>query len=148
MKLSIFITNIIIDLFHKYQENKNKKKTIKEIYRLKHYLKNKDSLKIHFGCGPRILKDWINIDLNYMDHKYYFKNCKDKYYPPEIKGNKDDFFAINITKTKFPLKDNSVDLIFHEDFIEHLNQKEQVIFLAETYRILKKDLYIESIRQI
>ena len=36
-----------------------------------------------------------------------------------------------------PLPDNCVDVIFHEDFLEHLDQKEQVIFLAETFRVLK-----------
>jgi predicted SAM-dependent methyltransferase len=33
---------------------------------------------------------------------------------------------------------DSVDFIFHEDLIEHLTQMQQVAFLAETLRVMKK----------
>lgn len=95
-------------------------------------------LKLHFGCGPRILKGWINIDLVYEPYHNYMQYYTDKYYPEEIRGGQNDFYAIDITKTGVPLPDESVDVIFHEDFIEHLNQKDTVIFLAETLRVLKK----------
>jgi predicted SAM-dependent methyltransferase len=95
-------------------------------------------LKLHFGCGPRILKGWINIDLVYEPYHSYMQYYTDKYYPEEIRGDQNDFYAIDITKTGIPLPDESVDVIFHEDFIEHLNQRDTVIFLAETLRVLKK----------
>jgi len=47
------------------------------------------------------------------------------------------FLQIDITKTCLPLADNSVDVIFHEDFLEHLSQRDQILFLAETLRVLK-----------
>lgn len=96
-----------------------------------------DVLKLHIGCGPRVLKGWINIDLKYEPYHNYMKYYTDKYYPEELRGDKSDFFAIDITKYGIPLPDNSVDVIFHEDFIEHLNQRDQIIFLAETLRVLK-----------
>ena len=43
--------------------------------------KESGSLKLHIGCGPRILKGWVNIDLafepyeNYM--QYYTMNFTD-----------------------------------------------------------------------
>ncbi|NMB57367.1 class I SAM-dependent methyltransferase [Candidatus Beckwithbacteria bacterium] len=116
--------------------NKEKKA---ELIRLKKFVSEQKVVKIQFGCGPRILKKWINIDLHYCHYQNYLKYYTDKYYPPEIRGDKNDFFTFDITKAKLPLKDNSVDLIFHEDFLEHLNQKQQIIFLAETYRVLKKN---------
>ena len=94
-------------------------------------------IKLHFGCGPRILKGWINIDLHYEHYADYMKYYTDRYYPEEIRGDKSDFYSIDVTKTGIPLPDNSVDVIFHEDFIEHLNQMDQIIFLAETLRVLK-----------
>lgn len=98
-----------------------------------------DYAKLHFGCGPRILKGWINIDLQYEENslaealKYY----KEKYYPLELRGNHRDFYAMDVTTAPWPFKDNTVDVIFHEDFIEHLNQRDQFCFLAESYRVLK-----------
>ncbi|MCK5605253.1 methyltransferase domain-containing protein [Candidatus Pacearchaeota archaeon] len=96
-----------------------------------------ECLKLHFGCGPRILKGWINIDLAYEPYEKYMQCLTDKYYAEEIRGDRSDFFAIDITKVGLPLPDNSVDVIFHEDFLEHLNQRDQIIFLAETLRVLK-----------
>ena len=47
---------------------------------------------------------------------------------------------MNILEAGLPLPDNSVDAIFHEDFSEHLDQKEQILFLAEALRVLKHGL--------
>lgn len=96
-----------------------------------------DILKLHFGCGPRILKGWINIDLSFEPYENYLKYYTDEYYPENIRGTRSDLFVFDITKSSLPLPNNSVDLIFHEDFIEHLSQKNQVIFLSECYRVLK-----------
>ena len=105
--------------------------------RLKNDLNKYKTIKIRFGCGPRVLKDWINIDLRFEPYEKYLKHYTDKYYPEPMRGNKNDLYAFNILKVGLPLPDNSVDVIFHEDFIEHLNQKEQIIFLAETFRVMK-----------
>jgi predicted SAM-dependent methyltransferase len=95
-------------------------------------------IKLHFGCGPRILKGWVNIDISYAHYKDYLQYYTDAHYPESIRGDKSDFYGINLLETGLPLPDNSVDVIFHEDFFEHLTQKEQVIFLAETWRVMKK----------
>ena len=104
--------------------------------RLSQKYSNYQCLKLHVGCGPRILKGWINIDSTDMIYMPY-QMFADKYYPEEIRGDKSDFFTFDITKVGLPLPDNSVDVIFHEDFLEHLNQRDQVIFLAEALRVLK-----------
>jgi len=94
-------------------------------------------LKLHIGCGPRILKGWVNIDLVYEPFANYLQYYTDIYYGESVRGNVSDFVALDVTKQALPFEDNSVDVIFHEDFIEHLSQIGQVIFLAETYRVLK-----------
>lgn len=96
-----------------------------------------NDLKLHFGCGARILKDWINIDLAFTPFEPYLQYYTDKHYPPEIRGTREDLFIVNMIKDGLPLPDNSVDIIFHEDFFEHLSQKAQFIFLAETFRVMK-----------
>jgi predicted SAM-dependent methyltransferase len=107
--------------------------------RLKYFYKTKKvPLHLHVGCGPRILKNWINIDLSYEPYEKYLKYYTDKYYPREVRGDRTDLYIIDITSQGLPLPDNSVDIVFNEDFLEHLTQKQQIIFLAETYRVLKR----------
>jgi predicted SAM-dependent methyltransferase len=95
-------------------------------------------IKLHFGCGPRVLKNWINIDLTFEPYEKYLIYYGDEHYPKEIRGTKNDFYSINIIKRGLPLPDDSVDIIFHEDFIEHINQRDQIVFLSETFRVLKE----------
>lgn len=106
--------------------------------RLKNKFHKYETVKLHFGCGPRILKGWINIDLKYTLCENYLKYYGDRYYPQEIRGDRSDLYIFNVTKCGLPLPDNCVDVVFHEDFLEHLNQKGQIIFLAETLRVLKR----------
>lgn len=119
-------------------ENQKKPTLSKNLLRRK--LNSLNDSKLHLGCGPRVLKGWINIDFRYHENflvdalKYY----GNKYYPPELRGNHSDFYAMDIAASPWPFKDNSVDIIFHEDFIEHLNQRDQFCFLAESYRVLKQ----------
>lgn len=120
------------------QVNVLEKERADDFTRLGNEFRKQETVKLHFGCGPRILKGWINIDLKYEHYHNYMQYYTDKYYPEEIRGDQNDFYAIDITKTGIPLPNESVDVIFHEDFIEHLNQRDSIIFLAETLRVLKK----------
>ena len=94
-------------------------------------------VKLHIGCGPRVLKGWINIDVSYEHFGNYMQYYTEKFYPESIRGDRSDFLAIDVTRQALPLPDDSVDVIFHEDFLEHLCQRDQMLFLAETCRVLK-----------
>jgi len=113
--------------------------TIPEIERLSALglMTRKYPLKLHLGCGPRVIKGWINIDLGYEPYENYLKYYTNVFYPPNIRGNKNDFYGVNIVGSPLPIANNSASIVFHEDFIEHLDQKEQYILLAETLRILE-----------
>lgn len=110
----------------------------KDLDRLERDWRKKKVLKLHFGCGPRVLKGWINIDLKYAIYKEELTNYGDKYYSEKIRGGKKDFYGLDVTKQKLPMPNNCVDVIFHEDFLEHLNQKGQILFLTECLRVMKK----------
>ena len=97
-----------------------------------------DVVRLHVGCGPRVLKGWLNIDLAYEPFEAYLRYYGDRFYPPEVRGARSEFFAIDPTHG-LPLPDDSVAVIFHEDFIEHLSQRDALVFLAETYRVLRCD---------
>jgi len=49
-----------------------------------------------------------------------------------------DVFFFPYADMPWPIPANCVDYVFHEDFIEHISQKQQVCFLAETLRVLKE----------
>lgn len=83
--------------------------------KIKKYLKSNKIIKIHFGAGKKIFKNYLNSD---------------------IIGN----IPINITK-KLPFKNNSVDVIYSSHLIEHIYQKEFIKYLKESYRILKNNGY-------
>lgn len=94
-------------------------------------------LKLHIGCGARVLRGWVNIDLKFTPYQAYLRYFTEKYYPKAIRGDQSDFRAMDVTKQPLPFLENSVDVIFHEDFIEHLDQKGQILFLADALRVLK-----------
>lgn len=123
---------------YKYLIEDRKAKKIKlKLYQLasRHPL-----IKLHIGCGPRILKTWVNIDIAYhkFDHRNHSPEYIEKFYPAEIRGDKNELICYDVTKFGIPFEDHSVDVIFHEDFLEHLSQRDQVVFLSECLRVLKK----------
>ena len=74
-----------------------------------------ETIKLHLACGPNIVKGWENIDI--LDGKGIKKHDLRK---------------------RLPYKDNSVDAIFHEHFIEHLTKPEAETFLRDCRRVLKE----------
>lgn len=77
-------------------------------------------IKLHFGCGYNRKEGFLNIDANATS----LENIK-------------DYFIMDYVNTPIDIPDSCVDFIFHEDFIEHIDQRSQICFLAETHRILK-----------
>ena len=72
------------------------------------------SLMLNIGCGSNVKKGWLNIDF-----------CKE--------AN----FNIDVRKG-LPFVNNSVEVIYSEHFLEHLDYpKESLPFLMECYRVLK-----------
>ena len=130
-----YLKNLALKLAEYPFRNKKKAEDQKNLQKL---VKDKNIVKLHIGCGARTLAGWINIDLHYEPYENYLKYFGDEYYPKEIRGTRSDFYPMDVTKEKLPFLDNSVDIIFHEDFIEHIGQRDQISFLTETLRILKK----------
>ena len=73
--------------------------------------------KIHYGCGTVLLDGWLNVDLHV----------------PHVPGRS---LTLNITE-RHPFPDGTFEYGFSEDFLEHLEQPDQIIFLTEAFRTLK-----------
>jgi hypothetical protein len=78
---------------------------------------------LHFGCGPRLVEGFLNID------KDPYLNYSDRY------------FNFDFAERAWPIPDACVDYIYSEDFIEHIPQKNQIAYLAESFRVLKPGGY-------
>ena len=70
---------------------------------------------LHLGSGARILQGWLNLDLK----------------------PRDGVIQADLTK-RLKYKDNSVDMIYTEHFLEHISEVEGFRLLGECYRVLKK----------
>lgn len=72
-------------------------------------------LRLHFGCGPVLMSDWVNLDID---------------------GHPDIF--VDLTKG-LPFRDSSASLVFSEHVIEHLSLEEASFCIKELARVLAKD---------
>lgn len=73
--------------------------------------------RIHYGCGTVLLEGWLNVDLHVSN----------------VPGTS---LRLNITE-RHPFPDATFAYGFSEDFFEHLDQQDQLIFLTEAFRTLK-----------
>lgn len=75
--------------------------------------------KINYGCGPKLIKGWLNVDIDVKNKKEYLTA------------------SVDLTD-KQPFLDNQFQYGFSEDFIEHLSQSDQILFFQEVFRTFKK----------
>jgi SAM-dependent methyltransferase len=85
-----------------------------------------ETVKLHLGPGPTPKVGFINIDK--------FKNVENRGF---FDRYPQDYVVYPFAERSWPLPDCSVDYIYHEDFIEHVPQKNQFLVLAEALRVLK-----------
>ena len=93
------------------------KQTVDTIHRIApcRYLQTTDAPKLHIGCGPFVMDDWLNVD---------------------IQCHRPDIRYMDAGKP-YPFPDHSFDYIYSEHLFEHLSVEEQTVMLQECYRILK-----------
>jgi predicted SAM-dependent methyltransferase len=82
------------------------------------YLRTHDVRKLHLGAGENLLPGWLNTDL----HDY----------------GRRDLVYLDVRK-RFPLPDESFDLVFSEHMLEHLTYAEGQHCLRECLRVLRSD---------
>ena len=82
---------------------------------VKRYLGQRETRKLHIGCGGNVLKNWLNTD--------YFPETRD---------------VIHLDATqRYPFSDNTFDYIFSEHMIEHVPYVSGQRMLRECWRVLK-----------
>jgi predicted SAM-dependent methyltransferase len=72
--------------------------------------------KLHLGCGSRLVRGWLNVDLKNSDYN------------------------LDLTSGKLPWQDNVFDVIVSEHFIEHLDLESEVLpLIRELNRVIKPE---------
>src|SRR5476651_508702 len=71
----------------------------KDFERLPVDAQNLENIKLHFGCGARILKHWLNFDLFFTSFEPYLQYYTDEHYAAEIRGTRSDLYVIDIIKS-------------------------------------------------
>jgi predicted SAM-dependent methyltransferase len=84
----------------------------------------KNLLKLNLGSGGRHIYGWHNLDRN--NKNYFNKNTN---------SNSIRWEAPKLSE----YKDNSVNFIYNEHFIEHLDEVDGFVLLGECYRVLKNN---------
>ncbi len=94
--------------------------------RVSHLTANAQPVKLYLGPGYTPKIGFINIDKFKLDPAREF-----------FMEHPDDYIVFPFAERPWPIPDNSVDYIYHEDMFEHIPQKNQLLLLAETLRVLK-----------
>jgi predicted SAM-dependent methyltransferase len=78
--------------------------------------------RVHYGCGEHIEPEWLNVDLG----------------PPK-KGITIGlhFLAVDLAR-EHPFPNDSFELGYAEDFLEHISQAQSLVFLTEAHRTLRR----------
>jgi predicted SAM-dependent methyltransferase len=81
----------------------------------RHLLEQRSGIMLHWGCGSRRLDGWVNID--------------------GWKSRATDY--VHDLRTRLPLRDQSVELIFTEHVLEHIELEFATSVLNDFFRILQ-----------
>jgi predicted SAM-dependent methyltransferase len=72
--------------------------------------------KIHYACGNHVLPGWLNADV--------------------VPTGPENYMQVNLT-SRHPFPANSFRFGYAQDFLEHIDQAESLVFLSEVHRTLR-----------
>lgn len=72
---------------------------------------------LNLGCGSKFHKDWVNVDM---------------------KSSSTDVIAANLLNG-IPFPDESFDVVYHSQVLEHIPKEKAYNFIKECYRVLKPE---------
>jgi predicted SAM-dependent methyltransferase len=88
--------------------------------------------RYHLGCGVILIDGFLNIDADGPA----FSNDVEMGVPYEVGGDPPGYFLKYDLSRGIPASDNSLEVIYHSHFIEHLKDQEGRRFLEECHRCL------------
>ena len=103
---------------------------------------NKETKKIHLGCGLKTRKGWVNVDGSW--NAWLAKYGKIKWILQKMSIFHDRYFnipwspdiVIHDVRRSLPFPDNSTGAVYASHLLEHLYLEEEEFLLKECLRIL------------
>ncbi len=119
----------VATLKHRFETSRSIEGEVARLHAVVMKLVNEGNpVKIHCGCGPVPRDGFLNFDISVMAPRF-------------LLTSPDEYFIFPFAEMPWDIPSDCVDYIFHEDFIEHITQLQQIQFLAETWRVLKPGCY-------
>lgn len=87
--------------------------------------------RIQYACGLNVFDSWLNVD--FFDDALIWNFQHIGGVPKSVA---EGVFKLNLLE-RHPFPDNHFDYAYCEDFIEHVEQKDAILFLSEVLRTLK-----------
>jgi predicted SAM-dependent methyltransferase len=97
-------------------------------------------MKLHLGCGPKILDGWINVDYSLgarLAKVPLFRAFNRRANLFNMDWDR-RIFLHDLTRP-FPWKDGSADMVYTSHTVEHFSREQGRRFLRECHRVLKED---------
>lgn len=85
---------------------------------------------INYACGSKPINDWVNVDIFDSSFRSYWAEN------PANGVDLSSIFNFDLL-APHPFEDNTFSHAYCEDFVEHLDQRECILFLTEVLRTLK-----------
>lgn len=106
----------------------------------------KQKEKLNLGCGDKTPSQWINVDYSLgatLNKLPMFPVINSRFKIFNIDWNPN--ILIHDLRSRFPWKDNSIDVVYCSHTLEHFDKVDGQCFLQECYRVLKQDGIIRII---
>jgi hypothetical protein len=87
--------------------------------------------KIQYACGLNPLEGWLNVD--FFDDALIWNFTHLGGVPENVA---ESVYKLNLLE-QHPFPDNHFEFAFCEDFVEHIQQRDAILFLFEAYRTLQ-----------
>jgi predicted SAM-dependent methyltransferase len=93
----------------------------------------------HIGCGPDIVDEFLNIDGDFDSWFEYNLRCpynlqSDRLYA--VRGKPSTYVLQHDLRNGIPAASDSLKVIYHSHFLEHLTDDQGIAFLSECHRCL------------
>lgn len=83
--------------------------------------------RIHYACGWNVMNGWLNVDG--FDESYPYGKVDEE--------RAKRIYRMDLTQ-RHPFEPETFRFGYAEDFLEHLDQSDALIFLCEAYRCLRR----------
>lgn len=104
-------------------------------------MENLAKKRYHLGCGTIIAQGFLNIDGDFPMIPQALESGK--IYP--VPDKLETYILRHDLRNGIPADDDSIDVLYHSHFFEHLTRDEGRKFLADCYRCLKPEVGVMRI---